>query len=137
MFQSVPVQYGQYHQYCVSYNVSFSYILYTHVLIALILQDSNTHQVKASRLFITQVSTGIHVLTSVRTNITDYYTLNSTVNTNARMCHVRVTNPRPQFHVLGTMSRITARENKRLPCSGIEPETTRQHDVYSRSQFFL
>ncbi len=35
------------------------------------------------------------------------------------------------------LSRRAARENKRLPCLGIEPETTRQHDVYSCSQFLL
>ncbi len=41
------------------------------------------------------------------------------------------------IHLLRYLSRRAARENKRLQCSGIEPETTRQHDVYSCSQFFL
>ncbi len=35
------------------------------------------------------------------------------------------------------LSRRAASENKCLPCSGIKPETTRQNNVFSCSQFFL
>ncbi len=55
---------------------------------------------------------------------------------NTRMCNTWITNPWPQFLLHGAISRRAEHENKHLPCLGNKPKTTRQHNVYSHSQFF-
>ncbi len=95
----------------------YSLLLYEHLkhyhsctCYAAILQDFNTHQIQVSDFSYIQVSTGIHVPTWAGTPITRCDTSHSTLHRNSRICNIWVTNPWPQFLVLGTMSTRAVRE---------------------------
>ncbi len=95
---------------------------------------AHTHQVQMSDcLYI--LSTDIYVQTWFGKYIIGHDTSISTIHRNTRMCNTLVTNPWPNFLILGAMSRITIHEHKCVPCLRIKPKTASKHDFIHTYNF--